>query len=125
MELRIARDTINIELLDSELRSAMGEAYVGLSFAPNNVTAYLRDDISEALVTEARQIIQQHDAAELTYQQRATAELYAKLALLRTQNSIPLDEGEFAEEAPLIRLLAQKVGWLELEIAALRGTVGE
>lgn len=101
-EITIQRETINFEALDGALRAALGEQLVGMSTGPSGVTVYLTDNASD----------EQEQQAEIERQQQ--------LAELRETNSEPFALGNYDAQPSLIQELAQRIAWLEQEIADLR-----
>lgn len=54
-------------------------------------------------------------------EQRVIEQRQQKLTQMRNENTVELDVSKFAGEKDIIKQLAQKIAWLELEIQALRG----
>jgi hypothetical protein len=119
-ELVIARDAVNLEALDADLRAALGGATSGLSFRAGQVTVHLADTATDAQINQARAIAQAHDPSKPTPAQQAAASRRARLAQLRGDYGADLDLTNFNGQGVLIRLLAGKIAWLEQEIASLR-----
>lgn len=125
IEKSVARQSVNFELLDSEIRKIEGLEVIGVSFNGQEVIAHLGDSATDQQIAQVVSIVGQHDATQLTERQQAEAARNARLKTLRTENTAMLDETQFDEATADVRQLAGKISWLELEILSLRGIVGE
>jgi hypothetical protein len=112
---------INIEKLDADLRAAFSNSYMGLSTRQGDVIVFMAEDTSNADVLAAEQVVETHDATQLTSEQAAEIAEQQVLADMRTANGDNLDLSQFAGENAALQALANKVAWLELEIRDLRG----
>lgn len=110
----------NFDLLDEQLRSALGDRVIGVSASGTDVTVHFADDATDEQIETARQIVEQHDPSERTSQQQETAERAILLAELREENTVPLDLADYDEADNSLRQLAVKIAWLEQELIALR-----
>ncbi len=91
MEIVIIRNTLNLELLDMEIRSELDNQFQGASFDGEQVMLYLTDDVSDEQIADATRITQKHDSSQLTANQQETANRAARLEQLRVQNTALLD----------------------------------
>ena len=119
-EITIQREIINFEALDAALRAELGEQLVGISTGPSGVTVYLTDNVTDEQEAEARDIVEDHDPTQLTSEQQAEIDRQQQLQQARDDNAEPLPLDNYAAEPSLIQELAQRIAWLELEIADLR-----
>ena len=119
-EINIDIASINIQALDGALRAALSDVFVGLSTGPSSVTVYLTDNASDEQEQQARDIVEGHDPMQLTPEQQAEIERQQQLAELREANSEPFAMGDYDAQPSLIQQMAQRIAWLELEIADLR-----
>lgn len=119
IEVNIARNSVNFDALNDEIRATFGSATIGISTSGREVIVHLADDATPAQVAQARRIVEQHDATKLSARQQADAERKARLAQLRKDDAALDSEGLGANQADL-RKLARKVLRLEAEIEALR-----
>jgi hypothetical protein len=118
--------TPNAELLQEELVSALGTAgegkkWYGFTSMDKEVLLYLAPNITPGDINRARRAVEQHDPARLTNKQQLENTRKVKLDQLRQANTSDLTLTDFDAQPALIRGLAQKVAWLEQELAALRG----
>jgi hypothetical protein len=119
--ITIQRGAVNIEALDAEVRAALGALTSGIGITLNGVQVYLVDTATPAQIAQARALLQAHDPARQTPAQQAAAARKAKLDGLRQDvGNNDLDLTPYNGQAAVIRVLAQKIAWLEQEIAALR-----
>lgn len=119
-EINVQIETINIQALDAALRTELSEVFVGLSTGPNGVIVYLTDDTTDEQEAQARDIVESHDPTQLTPEQQAALDRQQQLEQAREANSEPFAVSDFDAEPSLIQELAQRIAWLELEIADLR-----
>ncbi|MEQ8673205.1 MAG: hypothetical protein RLP44_28040 [Aggregatilineales bacterium] len=120
IDLIIARQTINSDALDAELRSALAEKVLGISSNGANVTVHLDDTATEADLLQAESLVIAHDPAQLTPRQQRIETRRDQLDTDRDANTVPLNLDDYLLQLPLIRRLAQKIAWLEREIRDLR-----
>jgi len=117
----IERSTINAEALDSDLRAALGAAITGVSIANGKLVIHLNDSATPQQEIQARQIVQNHNPAQLAPAQQAEAQRRQRLDQARQESALQaLDVQDYSKMDPAIRRLAQKIAWLEQEIADLR-----
>src|SRR5262249_11284272 len=117
-DITIERSIVNLEMLDADLRAALGDGTSGVSFAHGIVTVHLTDKAAADASDRARQIVLNHDPAKLTTAQEQAREEAIKLDTARKANKGALDVSAFTD--PLMAELAQKIAWLEQEVLALR-----
>ncbi|MCK6580630.1 MAG: hypothetical protein L6Q98_21270 [Anaerolineae bacterium] len=110
---------INVGSLDAELRSALAPTQ-GLTWDGQVVTVVFSDDVTPAQLDLAQTIVRQHDPKRLTPDQQTELDRKSRLEALRGENAAELDLPAYDSASPDIRRLAEKIAWLELEIAALR-----
>jgi hypothetical protein len=97
----VERGAVNVEALDAALRAALGAATTGYSISGGNVIVHLLDSATAQQENQAR---------------------IQKLNQARTNYGVnPLDVATYTAQPALIQQLAQKISWLEQEIAALQG----
>jgi hypothetical protein len=118
--ITIQRETVNIEALDAQLRDALGEVVHGISTGPKGVTAHLNDTATANDLAQAESIVTAHDPSVLTADQQNEIARQHQLAASRDANVEPIDPAIAKDQDAVIRLLVQKVAWLEQEIADLR-----
>lgn len=114
MDIIIERTGVNLESLDGDLRTALGEVVSGVSAHAGLVTVHLTGKSIPADSQTARQIVLNHNPAKLTPEQQHQQQQAAKLEALRQQKGGDLDAAKFDD--PLLNELARKVAWLEQEI---------
>jgi len=115
---------INVEALDADLRAALGEFTSGFTAGSGRVVVHLLGTATPQHETLARQIVRDHDPARLTQQQQQEAQRKARLDQARADyGAVELDLTPYDSQGPIIRLLAQKILWLEREITDLRRTI--
>lgn len=117
-EVTIAKNPINIEALDADLRAALGAGVRGVSFASGLVTVHLTSQAPANASGIATTIVLSHNPNNLTPQQQAAIQQIAKLNMLRQANMSDLNTAPFID--PLLSILAQKLAWIEQEIIAIR-----
>lgn len=127
-EIQVQRESVNVEALDAALRAALGDVVFGISAGPEGVVAHLADSATAEQSAQARMLIEQHDPTLLTPEQQIKLERQRQLAQARAAgeiNPLPIDGAGYQTVAGLtdeaLSRLAQKVAWLEREIASLRG----
>lgn len=118
--IRIDRSDVNAELLGQELRTALSENFFGMSFSDQYVVLHFNDEVTSEMVAQGRQIVIDHDATALTDAQQRAQERRTKLEQARADREETLSLDDFNLEGPLLRRLARKLRWLELEIRELR-----
>lgn len=120
-DITIERSTVNIDGLDAELRAALGAITTGFSLGGGKVTVHLLDAATPQQEAQARQIVLAHDSARLTPEQQAEALRKTRLDQARRDyGATEIDLAPYATQGPMIQQLAQKIAWLEREIADLR-----
>jgi hypothetical protein len=119
--IAIAQNSVNSEALDSALRAALGAQAIGISTGPYGVAVHLSDQASQADIDQVQAIVAAHDPAVLTAEQQARIDQQAALDSARAANAVPLNLADYSGEAANMQQLAQKIAWLEQEIAALEG----
>jgi hypothetical protein len=114
IELKLGR--VNSELLDQQLRQALGAVYAGLSTRRQVVLLYLTVAATPAEMEQAERIARQHDPAQLSPRQQQEQLLEGQRAA-----QITLNQQDFTHQSPALQALVAKIAWLEAEIRALRG----
>lgn len=110
---------VNREALDAELRTAIGEGLIGISTGPSGVVIHVADSVSPQTV---QTVVNAHDPSRLTPKQQAEIDRKNKLDQARRDyGSAELDLASYGSQNAIIQKLAQKILWLEREIADLRG----
>jgi hypothetical protein len=120
ISIAVESTNINVEALDSDLREALGSTVLGISWDGQEVGVYLSEDATQAQISQARQIVEQHNPDHLTPDQQAALARNTLLETLRNENAAQIDVSAYEEESPTVQTLAQKIAWLELEVAAMR-----
>ena len=124
-DIPIERTTaLNVEALDADLRASLGAFTSGFTAGNGRVVVHLLDTATTHHESLARQIVRDHDPARLTQQQQQEAQRKARLDQARADyGAVELDLTPYDSQGPIIRLLAQKIAWLERESADLRRTI--
>ena len=118
---RASVNAVNIDALDEQLRTAFGVLTSGFSIGQGQVIVYLGDKATSAQVDQARAIVTNHDPSALTAAQQAALIRRQKLDQARRDYAASeTDLTPYAGKDPLLVTLAQKIVWLEREIASLR-----
>jgi hypothetical protein len=112
--------SVNIEKLDADLRTFLSTRYGGLSIRRGEVLVFMADDTPSADVLQVRRMVENHDARQLTTEQAAKIARVQAIDTARTSNSLALNLSDYDASDALIRTLAQKIEWLELELRDLR-----
>lgn len=112
---------VNIEALDTELRQQFGDTFVGLSTDSQNIILHFEDDVTDNGIQAARSMLAAHDPTVLTSSQAKQASRQQAIDLARSQFTEDLDVSSFDSQPNLIRLLAERIAWLEQEVRDLRG----
>jgi hypothetical protein len=127
-EIQVKREIVNVEALNEALKDALGDVILGISAGPDGVIAYLADDATAEQSALAQKLIEQHDPTVLTPEQHVKLEQIQQLEQVRAlgeTNPLPVDGEGYKTVAGLtdeaLLRMAQKVAWLEREIAATRG----
>lgn len=108
---------VNLALLTEEVRTLLGDLVYGTSSDNEMITLHLADGVTEADINAARNLLIQHDPTKLTAEQTQQRESAARLLVLREANRLPLDLASYQNADANIRQLAERLTWLELEIA--------
>jgi hypothetical protein len=121
IEVIIQRAAVNIEALDTALRAALGNVATGISVGGGQVKLHLTDDATPAQVDTARALAVAHVPTDLTPAQQAALIRRQKLDQARRDyGASEIDLTVYAGQNALLVALAQKIAWLERELAALR-----
>jgi hypothetical protein len=121
IEVNVTRASVNIEALDEQLRTTFGALTSGFSISSGQVIVYLGNQATPAQVNQARTIVTNHDPSLLTTAQQAALMQRQKLDQARRDYAASeTDLTPYVGKDPLLVTLAQKIVWLEREIAALR-----
>jgi hypothetical protein len=121
LDITIQKNAVNIEALDADLRTALGEVVSGLSLSHEGVTVHLIDKATPMHIDQARSIVLAHDPTVLTPAQQAALLRRQKLEQSRREQAASeLDQTPYIGKDPLLIALAGKIAWLEREIADLR-----
>ena len=110
---------VNLDVLDAHFRQALDVAFIGISTVGEQVVIHVEDSFDN--VEEIQRIVQEHDASELSPRQHTRQQRQAAIQVARQQEEDVLVLTDFSDVDPLVRLLARKVRWLELELRDLRG----
>lgn len=120
IDIIIPRAFVNVEALDEQLRATLGGVITGFSLANGQVTLHLVERATPVQIESARSIAVNHDPAVLSPSQQAALIRRQKLDQARRDfGASEIDPSLFAAN-PLLLSLAQKIVWLEREIAILR-----
>ena len=84
-EITVALAALNPPALDAALRAALGDLIAGVSAAHGEVRVHFTRRASASEAELARQIVERHDPAELSTEQRATRAYAQRLALLESE----------------------------------------
>jgi len=118
----VERHAVNIEALDAELRSALGDVIAGMSTRPGAIVVHLSDAASKSQANQAQRLVLDHDATQLTSEQSGEVDRIQRLRAARQANRTALEvDGISNNDVDTIKRLARKVAWLEQEIRDLRG----
>lgn len=121
-DIVIDRTNINFEALDAEIRTALGNITSGISVGGGKVVVHLAANATQQQMNQVRAIVQAHNPAQLTPGQQAEIQRRQRLNQARQDyGSTPLDLTVYGSVDANMRRLAQKIYWLEQEIAELRG----
>jgi hypothetical protein len=121
IEVTVQRTSVNIEALDAQLRAALGHLTSGVSVSAGQVIVHLAETATPAHIETARAVAVAHDPAVLTPAQQTALQDRHKLEQARRDfGASELDLSTYQGKDPLLTLLAQKIAWLERELAALR-----
>lgn len=115
----IDRASVNLALLDHELRMVLGAAMTGISTRAGIVVVHLAERATGDHETQAKQIVLNHDASALTPEQQARQTRTDRLNTDRARFTTPLNPTDFSA-MPLVQTLAARIAWLEQEIRDLR-----
>ena len=123
IEVTVTRAAVNVEALDEQLRAAFGALTSGFSIGQGQVIVYLDDKATPVQVDQSRALVIAHDPSALTAAQQAALIRRQKLDQARRDFAASeTDLTPYAGKDPLLVTLAQKIVWLEREIATLRVT---
>lgn len=117
----IERTRTNAEALDAEIRSELGEAFLGLSTEPGKVVLHFADEATGTQMQNARDKAVLHDADVLSPRQEAEEARRQVIINSRERLKNSLDVSQFTGETNPVKDLAERVAWLEAEIRDLRG----
>lgn len=109
------KDT-NLAALDEALRAVLDPVvYGGVSQSENKTIVHLLQEPEEAILEVINQIVARHDPAIKTEQQQEEE----RLGQLREEfTTNPLNSEDFGAASDPLRLLADRVAWLEKEITS-------
>lgn len=111
---------VNLAALDETLRDQIGSVYVGVSRTPQQVHVYLDTEASDDQRAQVEQVIADHDAAQVSQRQQRRQRRRQALVQARMARGLELDMSDYDFSDGIIRQLARKVAWLELELLDLR-----
>jgi hypothetical protein len=111
---------VNLAALDETLRDQIGSVYVGVSRTPQQVHVYLDTEAGDDQRAQVEQVIADHDAAQVSQRQQRRYRRRQALAQARMARGLELDMSDYDFSDGIIRQLARKVAWLELELLDLR-----
>lgn len=120
LNVSINVNNVNLEILTAQARALLSDLVLGASFEGGKAILHLSDNATDADITAATNVILSHDPAERTPEQEQQQESAARLLAMRLANATPLDLAEYTTATPELRRLAEKIAWMELEIAARR-----
>jgi hypothetical protein len=118
--ITIARNSVNVEALDANLRAALGAKAAGISTGPYGVAVHLSDEANQSDIDQVQTIVAAHDPVVLSAEQQARIDRQAALDSARAANATPVNLADYSGEAANMQQLAGKIAWLEQEIAALQ-----
>lgn len=118
-EVSFEPQPLNLVALNATLHAALGDALIGISVGSYGLRVHLSETATSQQVAQVKTIVLKHDPNQLTPEQAAEQQREGKLEQARESNAAPLDVTAYAD--PALRKLADKIAWLEQEIAALRG----
>lgn len=119
--LEIVQASVNSAVLESELRTGLGDKFVGFSTGRGMVVVHLTDSVTEDDLALTQSIVTDHDATELTPRQIRQQTRQQAIQTARSQFTQPLDATDYSGESADIQALVNRVIWLEQEIRDLRG----
>lgn len=108
----VERARVNPDVLDAELRSALGDLCFGVSSGRGQVTVHLDDAATQAQINQAQKIVADHDETQNTPAQQARQ----ALEMERESFAVPLNPQKIT-----LKNLAARVAWLEKELRQARG----
>lgn len=100
----LERNQVNIETLDADLRTELGDAYLGLSARDGVVILHASDEISDAQIQSGRTIVQAHDATVLSAEQQGIVNLRSEIDSLKASVG-DIDNLTTTEATDAIKLL--------------------
>jgi hypothetical protein len=113
-------ESVNIGLLTHELQKALADELRAVSKAGDQLTLFLVNAPNEQTRRTIRQIVRDHRADQLTPEQEKRQRQEAKLKEARVQfGGTPLNLADYESAPPSLKQLAQKIAWLEAELAEL------
>ncbi len=118
-DILIDRPHVNLQLLDAELRAALGAVVSGISTRAGVVIIHLRQSASGDQENQAKQLVQTHNPTALSPAQQAQKARAERLLADRARFTAPLNPTEFTAN-PLLQTLAARIAWLEQELRDLR-----
>jgi hypothetical protein len=119
-DIIIDRAVINLTLLDAELRAALGKAMTGISTRAGVVIVHLAKTATGDHETQAKLLVQAHNATALTPEQQTQKTRVERLQTDRARFTAPLNPSDFTAN-PVLQTLATRIAWLEQELRDLRG----
>lgn len=121
-DIAFERRNVNVEALHADLVAVLGSMSNGVSTGPFGVIVHLNDQVTPAQITQVRTIVESHDPSRLTAKQQAEIDRKTKLDQARQDyRGGEIDLSTYSGQNAIIQKLAQKILWLEREIADLRG----
>jgi hypothetical protein len=116
-----SRESVNADALIATLRDAFGDDLSGISVSQgeneDSITLYFVDVPTEAQRDQAQELISAHDPSLKSAGQQEQEAIEAQREEFL---AAPLDVETFDDDA-LLRQLAERVAWLERELARLVG----
>ena len=113
----VKRSEVNLEALDNEIRALLGTNFSGVSFDGEEIILHFGADAPSAQIAEALRLAETHNPTRLTPRQQMEIDRKTRLEELRRANAKTLDLAEYEAAPSEIRQLAEKIAWLELELA--------
>jgi hypothetical protein len=110
--IQVEKAAVNTSALDAELRNNLGNIVKGISSSRGQVIVHLDDNATAEQVSQAQQIVLDHDESQLTSEQLARQ----LLEVDRESYRVAFDPASIS-----LQQLAERIVWLEKEIRDLRG----
>lgn len=119
--VHIDKTPVNVELLDSELKLALGALVFGVSTGSGKVVVHMDDSATQANIDQVTQIVNAHDHTGTTTDQDTATAQQSRIdaaRVLYVGNPLDLPQASIAD-------IGERVVWLQDEIEQLRGLTGD